>query len=132
MWQTQTGIERRSTLEVHEDEGDTLRWVPRGERDHEGSQQLALAGPGGPREQTVRTIADQVEIQSPFTGRAETCDEPVVVMPPGICDRRRGRQSEELVERERSLHERSFRVAQTGERPRHPARHFHPDRDRTT
>ena len=50
--------ERRAALVVHQDQAQVLRRVGGGEAEHEGAQQLALAGTGGADAQPVRAHAE--------------------------------------------------------------------------
>ena len=58
--QVGTLAERRTALVVDEQEGDPLGRVVERERADQRLQQLALAGPGGPGDQAVRTVLAQV------------------------------------------------------------------------
>ncbi len=69
-------VERRATLVVDEHERDVLRTDARRDRDDERPEHLALAGARRPRDQRVRTVADEVDLDDTFerhTDRRRRC-----------------------------------------------------------
>ena len=71
--QAGAGIERAAALEVDQQEGQLVRRVLAGQRRHQGAQQFALAGAGGPDDQPVRTVGEQVDGERAVLGHAEGC-----------------------------------------------------------
>ncbi len=62
VWQVGARVERRAALVVDEHERDVLGTDARRDRDDERPEHLALAGARRPRDQRVRTVADEVDL----------------------------------------------------------------------
>ena len=71
--QVGTGVEGRATLVVDEHEVEVLRSHRCGQAQHERAQQFALARPGRPGDQTVRSVAHQVDVDPAVDRGAERC-----------------------------------------------------------
>ncbi len=69
--QAGTAPERRPALVVHEEEGHLVRAVGQRQGADQGLQQLRLARAGGARDQRVRPVDSEIDLQRPGRGHAE-------------------------------------------------------------
>jgi hypothetical protein len=71
-------VEGGAALEVDQHERQPVRWQRERRRQHQRSEQLALARTGGARDQAVRAVAHEVEVDGAIGRGADRCGPAVV------------------------------------------------------
>ena len=97
-----TRVECRTALEVDQHERQVVGTNASGERHHERPQQLALAGARGARQETVRAVTYEIELDDTVGRSTDRCHQRRVGSSggPAAGDRRRVERSADFAQRE--------------------------------